>query len=61
LLLRYDPKTKHFTGEERRAHVTYIAYGPSFGIPPGYCVMSIELEKDRALTAEDLGRLAIPF
>lgn len=47
LFLRlYNPETKEYA--EPRAmyrlirQVTYILYGPQFGIPEGYCVMSIK-------------------
>lgn len=29
------------TGEEHMALVTFIIYGPDYGVPEGYCVMSI--------------------
>lgn len=42
LVLRcWDPDTGAYTGQSLRRRVTYIARGPDFGIPTGYCVMSI--------------------
>lgn len=35
------PDGGYFTGEETVRRVTYIARGPAFGIPDGYCVMSV--------------------
>ena len=31
----------YYTGAEVRARVVYIARGPDFGIPDGFCVMSL--------------------
>lgn len=47
LLLRlYNPETKEYAepreGYKLIREVTYILYGPQFGIPEGYCIMSIE-------------------
>lgn len=41
-LKEYDPKKKKYTGREEYYEVTYILYGPDFGIKKGYCVMSIQ-------------------
>lgn len=38
----YDRKYVPRTGRSMRARVTYIAHGGRFGIPEGYCVMSIQ-------------------
>lgn len=47
LLLRlYNPETKEYAEPKDRyrliREVTYVLYGPQFGIPEGYCIMSIE-------------------
>lgn len=39
-LLEYDPHNNEFSGRSILARVTWIAEG-KFGIPAGYCVMSI--------------------
>ncbi len=48
LLLRewspVPPPPYRYTDREISAVVTYIAKGPDFGIPDGFCVMSIEVE-----------------
>lgn len=43
LLRKWDPTTsEYFTNSTvLRRSVTYIARGPNFGIPDGYCVMSL--------------------
>lgn len=41
-LLEYEPKHAIFTGAFKDVVVTYILYGPDFGIPDGYCIMSVE-------------------
>lgn len=40
-LCRWDPTTKQYTGEAFDALVTWILHGGAFGVPFGYCVMSI--------------------
>lgn len=50
VLLRYDPKEKKYTGESLVLSVTYVTYGPSFEIPKGYCVMSVQEEKVKGTT-----------
>ncbi len=44
VLIRYDPDMADHEQPKRTLQfdVTYIAHGPAFGIPGGYCVMSIE-------------------
>lgn len=39
-LQEFDPESG-YTGHSRNRIVTYIARGPNFGIPEGYCVMSL--------------------
>lgn len=45
ILQEWDPKTQECTGEMISVWVTYLVNGPEFGIPEGYCVMSIEIRK----------------
>ena len=40
-LLEWDYTAEAFTGRACRVDVTCITYGPAFGIPEGFCVMSI--------------------
>lgn len=43
-LVEWDPHKRYAVGPEYRQlkmRVTYIMYGGQFGIPVGYCVMSI--------------------
>ena len=42
-LLEYEPAEGRYTDRVIRAQVTYIARGPRFDIPEGYCVMAIKL------------------
>jgi len=44
LLIEFDPERGRLTGRALMARVTYIARG-RFGIPRGFCVMSIRVEK----------------
>jgi len=47
LLLRcWDPAASVYTGRTLKRRVTYIARGPMFDIPLGYCIMSIEPEEE---------------
>lgn len=41
ILEEWDPKVEKFTGEVLERDVIHILYGPDFGIPQGFCVMSI--------------------
>jgi ParB family chromosome partitioning protein len=41
LLKRFDPGVGRTTGSEIIRFVTYILRAPDFGVPEGYCVMSI--------------------
>ena len=38
---KWDPMEEDFMGRTVYAIVTYIIRGPKFGIPDGYCVMSL--------------------
>ncbi len=40
-LMEYDPETCKFTGEEISVRVSYILHGGEFGVPDGYCIMSV--------------------
>lgn len=40
-LREWDPNTETYTGSFWTYRVTWITHGPDFGIPHGYCVMSI--------------------
>ena len=42
-LREWNPADELFTGRETHVFVTHIVEGGSFGIPEGYCVMSIRL------------------
>ncbi len=42
LLERWDPADGFYRGGYLERLVTYIARGPAFGIPDGYCVMSVK-------------------
>jgi len=42
LLQEYVPSEDRFTRDEVLVRVTHINYGPDFGIPNGYCMMSIK-------------------
>lgn len=39
-LREWQPASK-YTGRELLAFVTFVLYGPAFGIEEGYCVMSL--------------------
>ena len=41
LLREYLPEKGEYTGRELGASVTHCLYGPAFGVPEGYVVMSI--------------------
>jgi hypothetical protein len=43
LLREYDPSEREHTGRSINVSVTHIVYGPNFGIPDGYCMMSIQV------------------
>lgn len=42
LLCEWDPLISRFTGNQLLVVVKHLVRGPSFGIPEGYVVMSIE-------------------
>lgn len=41
-LKEWNPKLEMYTGLCFEVEVTFILYGPAFGIPKDYCVMSIQ-------------------
>ena len=43
-LREWSPITKTYSGYTLLAEIRHIVYGGRFGIPEGYCVMSIKLE-----------------
>lgn len=42
VLRRWDPATQEYTGKWVRRSITYV--GTGFGIPDGYCVLSLQLD-----------------
>jgi ParB family chromosome partitioning protein len=42
-LREWSPDSQAYTGDEARALVTYVLRGNVFGVPEGFCVMSIVL------------------
>ena len=44
VLKEYDPDAAWYTGRSCMRTVSYIIRGPQFGIPAGYCVMSLVRE-----------------
>jgi hypothetical protein len=50
-LREWDPFSKEYTGRECRCVVLCKTNGGEWGLPPGLCVMTIELWNDRAATA----------
>lgn len=40
-LRKYNPDYQAYMKESITVWVTHILYGPNFGIPEGYCIMSI--------------------
>jgi len=51
VLEEWDPQTGRYTGQQEHRRVTYISRGPQFGIPEGYCVMSLEPPCRRCLSS----------
>lgn len=45
ILKEYDPELKKYTSEEIGCYVTYITYGPSFGLQEGFCCMAIKIRE----------------
>ena len=44
-LREYQPESETYTGESLLVEITHIVRGGNFGIPEGYCVMSVRLSK----------------
>lgn len=42
VLQEWEPDKGQYTGEMRAYRVTYMLDGPAFGIPDGYCIMSLK-------------------
>ena len=42
ILDEWDPQAAAYTGDRLTVTVTYILIGPAFGLPEGYCVMSVK-------------------
>lgn len=42
-LREWSPEEQEYSGDTVWVEVTHIVYGGNFGIPEGYCVMSIKL------------------
>jgi len=41
----FDPHEQRDTNRELQMVISYIMHGGQFGIPPGYCIMSIVEDK----------------
>lgn len=41
-LREWLPEEGRYTNREIRAYITYVSRGPAWGIPEGYCVMSMK-------------------
>jgi len=37
----WNPETKEYTGRELVREVSYVLYGPAFGVESGHCIMSL--------------------
>lgn len=46
LLREFDPKCNEFTGRKTRRVVTFVVHGGKFGVPDGFCVMSLKTPPD---------------
>lgn len=57
LLREYDPDRDVYGGQMLLVFVSYILYGPNFGIPAGYCVMSIQKVDDEHRSVWSHGHL----
>lgn len=44
VLREWLPETKEFTGRRVECLVTYVLSGPAFGLPEGYCIMSLTVQ-----------------
>jgi hypothetical protein len=41
-LREWDPEKKRYTGRRVKRVVTYVLYGPAFGLAEGSCIMSFK-------------------
>jgi len=41
VLQEYEPDREVYTGRELSLLTPYVLYGPEFGVPDGYCVLSV--------------------
>lgn len=58
VLNEWNPLTGDYTERILYRTVTYIVRGPAFGVPDGYCVMSLAApEAARSLSAEDVEKV----
>ena len=48
ILQEFDPKTEKYTGGMIAKRVTYILESPYFGLPDGYCILSITDVNERS-------------
>ena len=61
-LHEWDPATEEASGEMEVRRVTWMLNGPAFGLPEGYCIMSMEPIDTRPREAEleaEMGRLRV--
>lgn len=42
VLEEWNPETESYTGRTQEVAVTHVVNGPDFGIPTGYCMLSIQ-------------------
>jgi len=54
VLQRYVPETETFEGGELIRWVSYIIRGPAYGIPDGFCIMSVALRRPDNVTRFEL-------
>jgi hypothetical protein len=53
-LLRWSPDSETYTGEEMRRRVVWILEGGRFGVPEGYCIMTLS-RIDAAVASDHIG------
>lgn len=41
VLQEWDKDTEQYSGDESTFDISYVLYGPGFGIEKGYCVMQL--------------------
>lgn len=57
VLQEYNPETDNVTGEAVTRRVVYLLDGGKFGVPPKYCVMSVEPWERASASASVTGTL----